>query len=115
MECMTGGELFDVIKERKTFTERDAAQAVWQMLLAINYIHSHGVVHRDIKPENFLYERQDTDHLKLIDFGFSKLHKQSPKGAGNVFAGTLSYAAPEVLAETGGFTEKCDLWSLGCV
>ena len=56
MECMQGGELFDRVVQRKRFTEKDAARAIYQMLLAVNYIHSHDIVHRDIKLENFLYE-----------------------------------------------------------
>ncbi|CAJ1429471.1 unnamed protein product [Effrenium voratum] len=42
MECMEGGELFDRVTQLKRFTERDAVDAVEQMLLALNYIHSHG-------------------------------------------------------------------------
>lgn len=111
MECMTGGELFDRVKEKKRFTEQDAAEAVWQMLLAINYIHSHGIVHRDIKLENFLYETKNADHLKLIDFGFSRCWDTNTKMA--VSCGTLAYVAPEVLGKS--YTSKCDLWSLGVV
>ncbi|CAE8696778.1 unnamed protein product, partial [Polarella glacialis] len=70
-ECLDGGELFDRLATRRTFTERDAASAAYQMLLAVNYVHGKGVVHRDIKLENFLFDKKDGDHLKLIDFGFS--------------------------------------------
>jgi serine/threonine protein kinase len=111
MECMEGGELFDRITAKKKFQENDAAEAVFQMLLALNYIHSHGIVHRDIKLENFLYDFKDSDHLKLIDFGFSKVWDPNVKM--RVSCGTLSYVAPEVLKQS--YTSKCDLWSLGVI
>jgi len=111
MECMSGGELFDRVIERKRFGEKDAAEAMYQMLLAINYIHGHGIVHRDIKLENFLYEEKGSDHLKLIDFGFSKIW--NPNTTMAMSCGTLAYVAPEVL--NGSYTSQCDLWSLGVV
>eukprot|EP00747_Dinoflagellata_sp_TGD_P080653 gnl/TRDRNA2_/TRDRNA2_160988_c1_seq1.p1 gnl/TRDRNA2_/TRDRNA2_160988_c1~~gnl/TRDRNA2_/TRDRNA2_160988_c1_seq1.p1 ORF type:complete len:566 (+),score=162.35 gnl/TRDRNA2_/TRDRNA2_160988_c1_seq1:76-1773(+) len=111
MECMEGGELFQRVVDRKKFSEKDAAEATYQMLLAVNYIHSHGVVHRDIKLENFLYESKNSDHLKLIDFGFSKIWDKNAKM--DLSCGTLAYVAPEVLAKN--YTSQCDLWSLGVV
>jgi len=111
MECMAGGELFDRVLAKKKYTEKDAADAAYQMLLAINYIHGHGIVHRDIKLENFMYEKQDTDHLKLIDFGFSKIWEPSTRM--KMSCGTLAYVAPEVLNKS--YTSKCDMWSMGVV
>lgn len=111
MECMDGGELFHRVMERKKFSERSAAHAVWQMLLSVNYLHSHGIVHRDLKLENFLYESRESDHLKLIDFGFSKVWEPNTKMA--LSCGTLAYVAPEVLRKS--YTSQCDLWSLGVI
>jgi len=111
MECMEGGELFERLTEVKRFCEHDAADAIWQMLLALNYIHSHGIVHRDIKLENFLYDKKGSSHLKLIDFGFSRLWDPNIKM--HVSCGTLSYVAPEVLKKS--YTSQCDLWSLGVI
>jgi len=111
MECMDGGELFDRVVQKKCYSEGDAAHSMWQMLLAINYLHTQEIVHRDLKLENFLYETRDTDHLKLIDFGFSKVWEPNTKMA--LSCGTLSYVAPEVLARS--YTKQCDLWSLGVV
>mmetsp|Transcript_49665 Transcript_49665/g.144028 ORF Transcript_49665/g.144028 Transcript_49665/m.144028 type:complete len:546 (+) Transcript_49665:115-1752(+) len=111
MECMGGGELFDRVVDLGHFCEKDAADAVWQMLLALNYIHSHGVVHRDVKLENFMYQKKDCDQLKLIDFGFAKHWEPKTKLAAS--CGTLSYVAPEVLDKS--YTSQCDMWSLGVV
>jgi len=106
-----GGELFERVMKLKRFSENDAAHAVSQMLLAVNYIHKRGVVHRDLKLENFLYEDKTSDHLKLIDFGFSHVWEPNTTMASSV--GTLPYMAPEVLHQK--YTSKCDLWSMGVI
>jgi len=111
MECLEGGELFDRVTARKRYSEQDAAEATRQMLLALNYLYSHGIVHRDLKLENFLYDFKNGDHLKLIDFGFSKVWDPNIKM--HVSCGTLSYVAPEVLDKS--YTKQCDLWSLGVI
>lgn len=111
MECMEGGELFDRVREKKVYSEKDACKTTRMMLLAVNYLHSCGVVHRDLKLENFLYENKNSDFLKLIDFGFSKVWAKNTKM--ELSCGTLSYAAPEVLAKS--YTSQCDLWSLGVI
>lgn len=111
MECMEGGELFQRVVEKKKFNETDAAHATWQMLLALAYLHGKGIVHRDLKLENFLYDKKESDHLKLIDFGFS--HIWDPNTTMASSCGTLSYLAPEVL--NGKYTSQCDLWSMGVI
>mmetsp|Transcript_26847 Transcript_26847/g.68219 ORF Transcript_26847/g.68219 Transcript_26847/m.68219 type:complete len:437 (+) Transcript_26847:27-1337(+) len=81
------------------------------MLLAVAYLHANSIAHRDLKLENFLYERKDTNHLKLIDFGFAKFWDRSTKMS--QACGSVHYVAPEVLMHS--YTEKADLWSIGVI
>jgi calcium-dependent protein kinase len=113
MECMEGGELFERISAKGKFTEGESREVVYQMLLALNYMHSHGMVHRDVKLENMVYEKRDGDFLKLIDFGTSAVWSQHGGENLHLSCGTLHYSAPEVLNES--YTSQCDLWSLGVV
>lgn len=46
---MTGGELFDRIVEKGSYTEKDASGLIRQVLEAVDYMHEQGVVHRDLK------------------------------------------------------------------
>jgi len=64
-----------------------------------------------LKLENFLYESKESDFLKLIDFGFSKVWDKNTKM--ELSCGTLSYVAPEVLNKS--YTSQCDMWSLGVI
>lgn len=49
---VTGGELFDRIVEKGSYTEKDASYLIKQILEAVDYMHSQGVVHRDLKVSN---------------------------------------------------------------
>lgn len=111
MEFMAGGELYDRLSAKKQYTEEAAATTTYQMLLAVAYLHAHQIAHRDLKLENFLYEAKDTDHLKLIDFGFAKFREHDTKMS--QACGSVHYVAPEVLAHS--YTERADLWSLGVI
>lgn len=54
---VTGGELFDRIVEKGSYTEKDAADLMRQVLEAVDYMHEQGVVHRDLKVK-FYFERK---------------------------------------------------------
>ncbi|EEC03223.1 phosphorylase kinase gamma subunit, putative [Ixodes scapularis] len=74
MELVTGGELFDRIVEKGSYTEKDASDLIRQILEAVDYMHSQGVVHRDLKPENLLYYcPEEESKIMISDFGLSKM------------------------------------------
>jgi len=113
LELVTGGELFDRIVERGCYCERDAANAVRQILDAVAYLHDNDIVHRDLKPENLLYEGTGDDSpLKLADFGLSKITPERVELT--TLCGTPGYCAPEVLmGKTYG--SEVDMWAVGVI
>lgn len=70
------------------------------------------VIYRDLKPENILLTGDG--HLKLSDFGLSKMLKFDNQRA-DTSCGTPDYLAPEVVMSQNGYTKTCDFWSLGCL
>ena len=50
---VTGGELFDRIVEKGSYTEKDASGLMRQVLEAVDYMHEQGVVHRDLKVSDY--------------------------------------------------------------
>ena len=114
LELATGGEVFDRICERGTYSERDAAALVRQVGGALQHVHSAQVVHRDIKPENLLHvDTSDHAAVKLCDFGLSVFYGEghpAPTSAD----GTVSYMAPEMIRER-EYGPEVDLWAIGVV
>jgi calcium/calmodulin-dependent protein kinase I len=112
MELVTGGELFDRIVEKGSYSEKDAADLIKQVLSAVAYMHEEGVVHRDLKPENLLYYSPDADSKIMIsDFGLSKMEDS---GVMATACGTPGYVAPEVLAQK-PYGKAVDVWSIGVI
>ncbi|XP_017853714.1 calcium/calmodulin-dependent protein kinase type 1 isoform X2 [Drosophila busckii] len=109
---VTGGELFDRIVEKGSYTEKDASHLIRQILEAVDYMHEQGVVHRDLKPENLLYYSTDDDSKIMIsDFGLSKMEDS---GIMATACGTPGYVAPEVLAQK-PYGKAVDVWSIGVI
>ena len=51
MELLKGGELLSRILKQRCFTEEQAVDIMWQLVMTVEFMHSKGVVHRDLKPE----------------------------------------------------------------
>ncbi|PIO31253.1 hypothetical protein AB205_0038800 [Aquarana catesbeiana] len=114
MELLKGGELFERIKKKKSFSESEASHIMRKLVSAVSHMHDVGVVHRDLKPENFLFtDESDSTEIKIIDFGFARL-KPPDNQPLKTPCFTLHYAAPELLNDN-GYDESCDLWSLGVI
>eukprot|EP00161_Ancyromonas_sigmoides_P013887 TRINITY_DN358_c0_g1_i1.p2 TRINITY_DN358_c0_g1~~TRINITY_DN358_c0_g1_i1.p2 ORF type:complete len:327 (+),score=164.53 TRINITY_DN358_c0_g1_i1:87-1067(+) len=114
MELVNGGELFDRIVEKGSYTEKDAANLVAKICSAVDYLHSKSIAHRDLKPENLLYASAAADaEIKLADFGLST-YAAAGSSTLKTACGTPGYVAPEVLRNK-GYGLEVDMWSVGVI
>ena len=116
MELLTGGELFDRIVAKGSYSEKEASEVIASVTSAIQYLHNTGIVHRDLKPENLIYLSPDLDSpIKITDFGLAKFRSAKADASSMTTAcGTPGYVAPEVLKNE-PYNKAVDLWSLGVI
>mmetsp|Transcript_46452 Transcript_46452/g.72449 ORF Transcript_46452/g.72449 Transcript_46452/m.72449 type:complete len:427 (-) Transcript_46452:520-1800(-) len=130
MEYAEGGELYKRIAELNHFSERSAARIVKQVLKAVHYMHSYGVVHRDLKLENILLTSTAEDaSVKVADFGLAyvlrhgfecyrpdeSMRMKKATCIKEAFCGSPICMAPEVARHEAGYGPQCDIWSVGCI
>ena len=113
LELCKNGSLMELLKKRKNhLTEKEVQCYMYQIIIALNYIHSNNVIHRDLKLENILLG--DNMEIKIGDFGLAtKLDRKSKKGL-NQNVGTFKYKAPEILSEK-EYSYEIEIWSLGII
>ena len=114
MEYIKGGSLTDYMKSKKfDFTERRAAELIFQLAKGLKYLHRYGIIHRDLKPDNImLTEASDKGNIKIMDFGLSKILGKKEKSTDGF--GTLTFVSPEVLVRK-PYNKEVDIWSLGVI
>ncbi len=114
MEYIKGGSLTDYMKNNKfDFTERRAAELIYQLAKGLKYLHKYGIIHRDLKPDNImLTEASDKGNIKIMDFGLSKILGKKEKSVDGF--GTLTFVSPEVLIRK-PYNKEVDIWSLGVI
>ncbi|CAG5104266.1 Similar to Sik3: Serine/threonine-protein kinase SIK3 (Mus musculus) [Cotesia congregata] len=110
-EYAPGGEIFDHLVRNGRMFEPEARRIFKQIVLAVHYLHTHGVVHRDLKAENLLLDADN--NIKLADFGFS--NEYTPGMPLSTWCGSPPYAAPEIFEGKHYDGPRSDIWSLGVV
>ena len=111
-EYMPGGEMFYHLHKEQYFKESKAKFYICEIILAIEHLHKNNIIYRDLKPENILLD--ENGHIKLTDFGLSKIVNDINKDRTFTICGTPEYVAPEVLTGK-GYNKSVDWWSLGIV
>ncbi|SCU91093.1 LADA_0F08064g1_1 [Lachancea dasiensis] len=133
-DLIAGGDLFSYLAKSDCLSpvsETEALVIIYQILQALRYLHSQGIVHRDLKLDNILLcTPEPCTRIVLADFGIAK-DLSSSRSRMHTVVGTPEYCAPEVgfkanraaykefsraaTIEQHGYDAKCDLWSLGVI
>ncbi|KAL1131536.1 hypothetical protein AAG570_011153, partial [Ranatra chinensis] len=108
LDFLRGGDLFSRLSKELMFTEEDVKFYLAELALALDHLHSLGIIYRDLKPENILLDTEG--HISLTDFGLSKQPLDDQKAYS--FCGTVEYMAPEVVNRK-GHSFAADWWSFG--
>jgi serine/threonine protein kinase len=107
MEWIDGDTLDTLLDAGTPLPKRKIAS---ELCDSVAYLHHKQVIHKDLKPENILITKRG-NNVKIIDFGLSDSDSIL---TGKEPAGTLEYAAPEVVAG-GPADQQSDIYSLGKV
>jgi serine/threonine protein kinase len=108
MEYVPGKTLRQLLKDEKQLSLDRAFKIAAQILNALAYAHSRGVIHRDMKPANILIGAEDA--VKVVDFGIADVLASQGYLAG---AGTFSHMAPECFLDKSD--RRSDLYSIGVI
>ncbi|ORZ41380.1 kinase-like domain-containing protein [Catenaria anguillulae PL171] len=130
LELAEKGELLSYIRKLGAFDVPAARFYIAEVIVAIDHLHSRGVLHRDLKPENILLS--SSMHVKLADFGSAKITSPpdpttpaippppppapGPHTAASArsFVGTAEYVSPELLNDQPAVPAS-DIWAIGCI
>mmetsp|Transcript_8937 Transcript_8937/g.17486 ORF Transcript_8937/g.17486 Transcript_8937/m.17486 type:complete len:411 (-) Transcript_8937:284-1516(-) len=93
-------------------TSNDIQYYMYQLLLALDFCHSRGVMHRDVKPHNVMIDHR-TKKLRLIDWGLAEFYH--PGKEYNVRVASRYFKGPELLVNMRTYDYSLDIWSYGCM
>jgi len=111
MELVSGRELKSYFADKERFSIAEVVRVMSQLLDALEYSHSYGVVHRDIKPANIIILADGK--IKVADFGIARIETSQYTQAGTVL-GTPAYMSPEqFMGQT--VDRRSDVFSAGVV
>lgn len=116
MEYLEGQNLEEFLK-LNDLEEDELRSILMEILKAIAYAHSQGVIHRDIKPENIMViDSEGPDRsVKILDFGIAKYEiKEEYDTTSGTFIGSPYYVSPEQ-SRGQASDHKSDIYSIGCL
>ncbi|XP_005874005.1 PREDICTED: serine/threonine-protein kinase 33 isoform X1 [Myotis brandtii] len=121
MELCEDGELREILKRKKHFSENETRWIIQSLASAIAYLHNNDIVHRDLKLENIMVKSSFTDannemnlNIKVTDFGLAAKKHGGSEAMLQSTCGTPTYMAPEVINDH-DYSQQCDIWSIGVI
>jgi len=93
-------------------SEEDTRFYLHEVLRALDYCHSNGIMHRDVKPHNLIVD-QENRKIRLIDWGLAEFYH--PGQEYNVRVASRYFKGPELLVDYSYYDYSLDIWSFGCV
>lgn len=111
MEYVDTGDL-DFRSLYKSFSDYDIRFYIYEVLKALDYCHSKGIMHRDVKPHNIMIDHTNK-RLRLIDWGLAEFYH--PQHDYNVRVASRYFKGPELLIDLQTYDYSLDIWSLGCM
>jgi casein kinase II subunit alpha len=93
-------------------TDYDIRFYLMELLKALDFSHSQGIMHRDVKPHNIMIDHEKRQ-LRLIDWGLAEFYHAGKEY--NVRVASRYFKGPELLVDLQDYDYALDLWSLGCV
>ncbi|CAA6653548.1 unnamed protein product [Spirodela intermedia] len=95
-----------------TLTDYDIRYYIYELLKALDFCHSQGIMHRDVKPHNVMIDHEQRK-LRLIDWGLAEFYH--PGKEYNVRVASRYFKGPELLVDLQDYDYSLDMWSLGCM
>jgi len=93
-----------------SFSDKECRFYLYQIMRALEYSHSHGIMHRDLKPQNIVYDREHSK-VRLIDWGLAEFYR--PKQRYNIHVASRYYKPIELLVDYQCYDYSVDIWSFG--
>jgi serine/threonine-protein kinase len=115
MSFVKGATLQAILDQVRRISIADAFRLGDNVLDALAYAHSQGIVHRDVKPANIMLAEAGA---MLVDFGIARAVEVAGRDRithSGFTVGTSAYMSPEQAAALPIIDHRSDLYSLGCV
>ncbi len=94
------------------FIDYDVRYYIFELLKALDFCHSKGIMHRDVKPHNVMIDHENRK-LRLIDWGLAEFYHQGTEYS--VRVAPLWFKSPELLVDFQKYDYSLDMWSVGAM